>query len=343
MSEPLRVLHAIRSDGFAGVEQFVLRLALAQSAVGHEVAVVGGDPERMRPALAAAGVDHVPAARTAEVVRAVRRRAAATDVVNTHMSAADVAGVVALGGGRRPALVSTRHFAQPRGRVGPVPIDALVRHRIDAELSISSAVAGAVGHPTTVVHTGVESRPLGDGRPRDRTVLVAQRLEPEKHTHVAVRAFAASRLADDGWTLEIAGDGSERDAVRALAHDLGLDGLVRFSGFRSDLAAVMDRSGILVAPCPVEGLGLTVLEAMAGGLPVVAAAAGGHVELLEGLDERTLFPPDDVDDAARRLRELAHDEPGRADLGTAARARQQRDFSLHAQVEGTDAVYREVL
>ena len=343
MNGRLRILHAVRSDGFAGVEQFVLRLALAQAADGHVVAVIGGAAERMRPDLDAAGVEHVPAARTVDVERAVRPRAAEVDVVNTHMTAADVAAVIALTGRRRPALVSTRHFAQPRGRLGPVPIDALVGRRIDAEVSISAAVAASVDRPSTVVHTGVDPRPLGDGRPRDRTVLIAQRLEPEKHTHVGIRAFAASGLAADGWTLEVAGDGSERDGVHALARELGLEPVVRFSGFRSDLPAVMDRAGMLVAPCPVEGLGLTVLEAMAGGLPVVAAAAGGHVELLEGLDQRTLFTADDADDAARRLRALADDEPGRADLGAAERVRQQQAFSTRAQADGTEAVYREVL
>ncbi|WP_187432550.1 glycosyltransferase [Agromyces mariniharenae] len=344
MNGPIRILHAIRSDGFAGVEQFVLRLALAQAADGHDVAVVGGAAERMRPALAGAGVEHVPAARTIEVLRAVRRRAAGIDVVNTHMTAADVGAVFGLAGRRqRPAVVSTRHFAQPRGRLGPVPIDALVGGRIDAEVSISAAVAASVDRPSTVVHTGVDARPLGDGRPRDRTVLIAQRLEPEKHTHVGVRAFAASGLAADGWTLEVAGDGSELGALQALVGELGLDGVVRFSGFRSDLPAVMDRAAILIAPCPVEGLGLTVLEAMAGGLPVIAAEAGGHVELLEGLDERTLFAPDDADDAGRRLRGLADDEPGRADLGAAERAHQQQAFSIRAQADGTEAVYRGVL
>ncbi len=343
MNGRLRILHAVRSDGFAGVEQFVLRLALAQAADGHEVAVIGGAAERMRPDLDAAGVEHVPAARTVDVERAGGPRAAEVDVVNTHMTAADVAAVIALTGRRRPALVSTRHFAQPRGRLGPVPIDALVGRRIDAEVSISAAVAASVDRPSTVVHTGVDPRPLGDGRPRDRTVLIAQRLEPEKHTHVGIRAFAASGLAADGWTLEVAGDGSERDGVHALARELGLEPVVRFSGFRSDLPAVMDRAGMLVAPCPVEGLGLTVLEAMAGGLPVVAAAAGGHVELLEGLDERTLFTAEDADDAARRLRALADDEPGRADLGAAERVRQQQAFSTRAQADGTEAVYREVL
>lgn len=343
MSEPLRILHAIRSDGFAGVEQFVLRLATVQAADGHRVAVIGGAGDRMLPGLDAAGVEHAPAARTIEVVRAVRRLSADVDVVNTHMTAADVAAVSALAGRRRrPPIVATRHFAKPRGHLGPVSIGTMLRGRIDAQISISAAVAASVDGASTVVHTGVEPRPLGDGRPRDRTVLIAQRLEPEKHTHIGIRAFGASALQAHGWTLEIAGDGSERTALEALVRELGLDDAVRFTGFRSDLPAVMDRAGILIAPCPVEGLGLTVLEAMAGGLPVVAASAGGHVELLEGLDHRTLFTPDDSADAGLRLRSLANDVPGLAALGNAERERQQRDFSIRAQADGTEAVYREV-
>jgi glycosyltransferase involved in cell wall biosynthesis len=345
VSTPLRILHAIRSDGFAGVEQFVLRLATAQAAEGHRVAVIGGASERMRPRLDAAAIEFAPATRTAEVAREVRRRAADLDVVNTHMTAADVGTVAALTGRprRRPAVVATRHFAKPRGNVGPVPIDALLGRRIDAQISISAAVAASVGGPSTIVHPGVEPRPLGNDGGRDRAVLMAQRLEPEKHTQVGIRAFAASGLAPEGWTLEIAGTGSERAALQGLVHELDLGRSVRFLGFRSDLPEVMDRASILLASCPFEHFGLTVLEAMAGGLPVVAAEAAGHHEMLDGLDPRSMFRPDDVADAARRLRSLADDDAGRAEVGAAEQERQRREFSLRAQVAGTDAVYREVL
>ena len=345
MTDPLRILHAIRSDGFAGVEQFVLRLAIAQAADGHDVAVIGGATDRMRPGLDQAGVAHVPAARTSEVILAVRRLGHGVAVVNTHMTAADVAAAAALPSRRRPrpALIATRHFAKPRGRLGPLPIAALLRGRVDAQIAISSSVAAAIDGPSTVVHPGIDPRPAGDGRPRDATVLLAQRLEPEKHTHIGVRAFAASGLADDGWTLEVAGIGSEEAMLQELARTLGIDRSVRFTGFRADLPAVMARAGLLVAPCPVEGFGLTLLEAMAGGLPVVAAAAGGHVAMLDGLDSRALFTADDVEAAAGGIRSLATDEAGREALAIAARARQQQDFSIRAQADGTEAAYRRVL
>lgn len=345
MSRPLRILHAIRSDGFAGVEQFVLRLAIAQSASGHHVSVIGGAAERMSALLDGAGVGFTPAARTLEVARTVRAGAADVDVVNTHMTAAEIGTLLGLLGrrrARRPAIVATRHFAKRRGWTGPVPVGPLVRRRVDAQISISALVAAAVDGSSTVVHPGAETRSLPPAASRGSTVLMAQRLEPEKHTQVGIRAFAESGLAEAGWILEIAGDGSERASLTRAAESAGLGDAVRFLGFRADVPELMARAGILLAPCPFEHFGLTVLESMATGLPVVAANAGGHVDMLEGLDPRALHRPDDVRDAAERLRSLAHDAAGRSELGAAERARQERDFSLRSQVEATDAVYRSV-
>lgn len=344
MSDRLRILHAIRSDGFSGVERFVLRLARQQRADGHEVAVIGGATGPMRAVLEPIGVPHTPAARTLEVTRAVTALASGFDVVNTHMTAAELGTVAALAARpRRPAVVSTRHFAKPRGRIGPVPIGAIVGPWIDAQLAISSAVAATIDGPSTVVHSGVESRLPRDGLLRERVVLMAQRLQPEKHSAIGIRAFAASGLARDGWTLEIAGHGPEQAELTALVAELGLGDAARFLGYRTDLPAIMDRAGLLIAPCPVEGLGLTLLEAMAGGLPIVAAGAAGHLEVLAGLEERSLFAPDDVDAAADRLRALAGDDPVRHALGVAVHSLQQRRFSLPAQAAGTERVYRSVL
>jgi len=343
MTRPLRILHAIRSDGFAGVEQFVLRLACAQAQRGDEVAVIGGAVGPMRLGLDPVEVPHVPAARTDEVTAAVRRLAGGVDVVNTHMTAADVGTVLALAGRRtKPAVVATRHFAKPRGRIGPVPIASLVRHGVDAQIAISEAVAAAIDGTSTVVHPGIEPRPPHDEAARERIVLMGQRLEPEKHTDIGIRVFAASGLADDGWRLDVAGDGSERAVLEALTRSLGLGGAVRFLGFRADLPDLMGRSGLLIAPCPIEGFGLSLLEAMASGLPVVAAGAAGHLDTLSGLDPRALFPPDDVAAGAASLRSLAHDEAGRRALADAALERQRRQFSLEAQADATDAVYRSV-
>lgn len=340
---PLRILHAIRSDSFAGVEQFVCRLAIAQALHGHVVAVIGGAEERMRGPLERADVPYQPASRTREVIAAIRRRAGSTDVINTHMTAADIAAVVAfLGTRKRPAVVSTRHFARRRGRFRTLPLDVFVRGTVDRDLSISEAVATAIRVPSVVVHTGVADRP-DTGEPREAVVLVAQRLQLEKHTEVALSAFAASGLASEGWSMQIAGDGAESARLRALADELGVSRDIRFLGFRSDVPELMARAALLIAPCPVEGLGLTVLEAMASGLPVVAADAGGHRDLLATLDSRALFTPDDGGAAASALQLFARDVGAREELGAAGRIRQREFFSIASQVAGTDAVYEDAI
>ena len=340
MKDGLQIIHAVRSDGFAGVERFVLHLARTQAAAGHRVHVIGGDPERMAPELAEAGVGHTAAARTGQVIRSIARLRHDADVVNTHMTAADLAATFALRTvAKRPAVVSTRHFARRRGRIGPVTFDRLVKRTIDAEVSISHAVAAAIGVPSIVVHSGVTDRPDSDPRARGATVLMAQRLEPEKRTEVGISAFATSGIAAHGWSLEIAGEGADYAALRAQVAALGLNGSVHFLGFRRDVARLMSTSGILLAPCPIEGFGLSVVEAMAAGLPVIAAAGGGHAETLADLDSRALFTVNDAEAAATRLRSLAGDEAGRAALGAQEQLRQRAMFSVQAQAKGTDAVY----
>ncbi|PRZ06401.1 glycosyltransferase involved in cell wall biosynthesis [Isoptericola sp. CG 20/1183] len=343
----MRIVHAVRSDGFAGVERHVSRLAAAQAAAGHDVRVVGGATERMAAAVADPSVRLVPAATTADVVRALRA-ATDADVVHTHMTAAEVAAALAAWTtlpGRFPPVVATRHFARPRGS-GPLGglAAALARRTVRAQLSISEYVAAHVDGASTVVPPGIPGRPDGPvAAQRLPVVLMAQRLEPEKRADVGLEAFASSGLAAGGWQLLVAGDGSRRPALEEQAHRLGLSGSVTFLGERADVDALMSQAALFLAPCPVEGLGLSVLEAMADGLPVVAAGAGGHVELLEGLDPLACYPPQDPTLAGKHLAELAASPERRDAYGRAARQRQHRHFSPAAQASATEAVYRQVL
>lgn len=343
MSDRLRILHVIHSDAFAGVEQFVRRLAIAQ-AEHHDVRVIGGDPALMAPPLQSCGVRFHRSGSLVELVRSVRSAAATVDVVNTHMTDADIAATIAVLGARRtPALVATRHFSQRRGSTGPGMPYRLVERRIDAEIAISRTVAESIAVPSTVVYPGVQPVMDASEPGRGKIVLMAQRLQPEKHTDVGLRAFAGSGLARSGWTLHLAGDGIERAPLEELARRLEIAPHVRFLGFRADVPELMQGAGILLATSPFEHFGLTVLEAMASALPVVATDAGGHAEMLADVDGSALFPPDDVERAARLLRALADDPAARLAVGVAQQERQRTAFTLQAQAEGTEGVYRRAI
>ncbi len=350
----MNVLHAVRSNGFAGVERHVAELARAQAAAGDDVVVVGGDPQAMRAALAgdtaAARIPHHPAATVLAVARALAALGPGCDVVHVHMTAAEVAATLAAAA--RPALrrvpvVSTRHFAGTRGS-GPVgALTARVaRHRVADQVAISAYVAEHVDGPATVVHPGVRESagPVADAAGREPVVLVAQRHEPEKGTDVAVRAFAASGLADAGWRLELAGSGTLTPALQALAGELGIAAAATFLGRRDDVPALMARAAVLVAPCAVEGLGLSVVEAMAAGLPALVADAGGHRETVGALGvPGALFPPGDAATAGARLAALARDPRLRDTLARAGLDLQRASFTPQAHAAGVRAVYDRVV
>ncbi len=174
-------------------------------------------------------------------------------------------------------------------------------------------------------------------------MLVAQRLESEKRTGLALDAFRASRLAERGWTLVVAGGGSLRDQLERQADRLGIARSTRFLGHAGDVAGLMATAGVLLAPRPDEAYGLSVVEAMAVGLPVVAAGGGGHLETVGTVPRAALFPPGDVHAAGALLAELADDDTTRASYGEDLRNVQRTRFTLEAQERATDAVYRSLL
>jgi glycosyltransferase involved in cell wall biosynthesis len=187
----------------------------------------------------------------------------------------------------------------------------------------------------------VDDVPAPAGAPeREPVVLVAQRLDPEKRTDVALEAWQRSGLAAQGWRLDIAGTGRERDRLAERAARLGIGASCRFLGARSDMATLYRRASILLAPRPDEPFGLSVVEAMAAALPVVAAGGGGHLETVGLSEGAALFPPGDTQAAGRTLAELATDPARREAYGQALRATQQARFSSGRQVADTLALYR---
>jgi len=173
-------------------------------------------------------------------------------------------------------------------------------------------------------------------------VLVVQRLEREKHTADALAAWIASGLSHEGWELWVIGHGSERHLLEEMASRGACSG-VRFLGQRSDVAELHKAAAMLLAPAPTEPFGLSVAEAMAAGLPVVAAGGGGHLETVGAVFPDLLFPPHDVWACAELLRRLAHlDRAGRHAIGEALRQFQHEKLGLERHADELMAVYERV-
>ncbi len=169
---------------------------------------------------------------------------------------------------------------------------------------------------------------------------MAQRLEPEKDTAVGIRAWALSGLAAQGWRLVIAGGGAQGVELRRLATELGTAGSVDFVGPQADVGQLFDQSSIFLATAPREPFGLSVVEAMASALPVVASASGAHLETVGACSQAWLFPAGDHQRCALLLRQLASHPDHRLRYGADLRALQRQRFDLDDHVDRLVELYR---
>lgn len=334
-----RVVHAVRSDSFAGVERYMCDVGAALADRGWDVVLVGGDPALMR-GIVGDDVELHPAAGTADVA-GVLRRLGRPDLVHAHMSAAELAAVATRPLHRAP-VVATRHFDRPRGqgsRTGAVT--RLAARGLAAEISISDFVARETGPGSVVVPNGVPRQPLRAAPAGPPYVLTLQRLEKEKDPLTVLRAWELSGLADRGWTLKVAGRGAERDAVAAAMAEGKLGDSVQLLGFVPEPDELLRGAQCLLATAPREPFGLSVVEALARGVPVVAASGGAHLETLQG--SSLLFPPGDAQRAAAALLRVAQNDPDVAAESVRLRARQQERFSIDTHVDGLERIYTDVL
>lgn len=323
------VVHVVVTRNFAGVERHVCDVSNELASRGWDVAVVGGSPSRMRAALSPRvrwlrGGSPVEAA--ASLARTGRQ-----GVCHVHMTIAEAVGILARPLHRAP-VVATRHFAAPRGktRAGRA-LAPWISRALAREIAISEFVAERIERsPVAVVVNGVPESPVLWSE-ASRTVLVLQRLEPEKDTAIALRSWRASRLAAEGWSLRVVGGGSERPALERWVGEHDVPG-VSFADWTADVRGELSRAAVLLAPAPAEPFGLAVLEAMAAGVPVVAAAGGGHLETAALVPGAPMFAPGDAAGGAAALRSLVETD-ARAAISRAARDTAASRFSIAAQVD----------
>ncbi|MBF0181675.1 MAG: TIGR03088 family PEP-CTERM/XrtA system glycosyltransferase [Magnetococcales bacterium] len=153
------------------------------------------------------------------------------------------------------------------------------------------------------------------------------------HPNLVHAFFRLSQLAPQRpLRLMIVGDGPERPAVQALIDRLGIADRVRITGWRPDARELMANFDLFVLSSQAEGTPLTILEAMAASLPVVATRVGGVPDLVVDGQTGALVPPGDAEALARAM--LPYLDPELAARhGAAGRARIAEQFSLTAMVE----------
>lgn len=227
----------------------------------------------------------------------------------------------------------------------------------DRVIAVSDYIAGRVreaGCPPeliTVHHIGVDTEHFAPGTPADRVpgrVLFVGRLVAKKGLDHLLRAMVRVRGEVPGSELVIAGDGPLRERMEALAGELGVP--ARFLGLQTpaEVRELMRSASVFAAPSVVaadgnaEGLPMTIVEAQACGLPVVAFPSGGSADGID--DGRTGFvvTPRDEDGLAERIVALLGDDAKRAAFSAAARDWAVAHFDLKTQTGKLERIYDEV-
>jgi glycosyltransferase involved in cell wall biosynthesis len=193
------------------------------------------------------------------------------------------------------------------------------------------------GHRPTSLERHVAREALGVPRGAFVTGTVG-RLDPVKNLPAMLRAHALLVEKHPDARAVIVGDGPERGALAALAAGLGLADSVIFTGYRSDVRALMAAFDVYVNTSTYEGVSLTILEAMASSLPVVATPAGGNPEVV--IDQETgLLVPGRARAVADAISLLCLDARRRRLMGDAGRWRVIRHFSIARMVDDYASAY----
>ena len=169
------------------------------------------------------------------------------------------------------------------------------------------------------------------------------RLSAEKGHAVLVDAVHRARASGCDLRLRIVGTGDEEAAIRAQVARLGLGDIVELAGFAPDAGAAVAAADALVLASLQESLPLTVLEAMALGVPVIASAAGALPEVVGDGVCGFIVPVGDAPALAAAFGAAARDRAGLARLGAAGRARAEARHSAAAFLSATEALYARLL
>jgi glycosyltransferase involved in cell wall biosynthesis len=347
-----RILHIDSGRSWRGGQRQVFLLAAGLRDLGYRVLVVApaGSPLIRRAEHAGLPTYRLTLRsewdiRAARELRAVAREWGA-NIVHAHDARSHSIARFALLGRRKTRLIVTRRVAFP-----PKQVRLKYRYGVDAFIAISHAVkdvmvrAGIPANRIDVVHSGIPSPQVK--RPRN------WRRERGWPTSTVVCGIVGAMTQEKGLDMisgiarRLPGEVFRRTRLVLLGGKgkggtsvAGVEGFD--AGFVEEIHDAVAGLDVLWHPSRSEGLGTSVIDAMALGVPPIAFAVGGLPEVIEDGKSGILVPAGDVSAFMRAAAELITNEPLRARLGEGAKAR-AREFDSRMMIERTAEVYDRVL
>jgi len=373
MEQALRIFHLVPNLNFGGLQKVVRLLAVYQRQAGHCVTVgcwtnASNHPEAEKE-LELAGADIICLRRGSDGEMAsdrmfllnrlkghLGRRNA--DILHVHNPFGYfLYGALAARAAGGTRIVNTIHltamFDHPRfGRRGRAVFwtaamltDGLVSVCADVDTFLRNRFL-LPGRKLFVVDNGIDLAPflaVPARKPSTEVIFgFAGRMAPEKNHRVLIDAFAQLYRSHGNVRLRLLGGGPLETTLKKQVRDLGLDHVVEFRGFSHDVPGFLGGLDIYVLPSDFEALPLSLLEAIASGLTVVATKVGGVPRVVENTESGWLCVPDDAS-ALRAAMESALAAPDRGTRGERARHLVIEHYSAERMGRDYEALYQKLL
>jgi glycosyltransferase involved in cell wall biosynthesis len=278
------------------------------------------------------------------------------DIVHLNSSKAGVLGRIAAVPARVPVRIFTAHGWAFKAATGIdsrlyLLADRAVESLTSMVICVSEnerraglAAGVCTAERSVVIRNAVDvgaapSRARGGDRPVQ--IVSVGRLAPPKDFSTLLAAIA--QLPEGRAHLRVFGDGPLRGELEAQKRALGVDAAVEFAGEVPDTRPRLQDADVFVLASLSEGMPVSVLEAMAAGLPVVASAVDGLEEVVVDGKTGFLTSPGDAAALAARLGQLVNDPSLRSAFGEAGHARVEEYFSLPAWRDAHFSLYRSLL
>lgn len=369
----MRILQISSARAFGGGERHLADLSRGLSERGHELSFALAPSSPLRDELDTLRPENVftlPLRGAIDLASAVRlariARERGAEIIHAHVARDYTLAALAARLAPQSRLVITRHVLFPLSRIHRRALSNVARIIAVSEAVSRSLRAREIFPPDKirVVVNGVDLRRFDEARARFdgekpaceqprrplRVGIVGELSEVKgQEDFLRAAAVVAGKFNEaEGVEFVIVGEDSSRAGenharIGRLVTELGLTGRVLLLGRVEEVADVLASLDVLVSASRTEAFGMTMVEAAACGVPVVATATGGAREIVSDGLTGLIAPIGDVRALASAVVSLLEDEPRRLALGARARASARARFGLERMVEATERVYAEAL
>jgi sugar transferase (PEP-CTERM/EpsH1 system associated) len=290
-----------------------------------------------------------PFAQWRELVRCFRELK--PDVVHTHNAYPHFYGTLAARWCRIPVVINTRHGRRIGTTWKARTWFWLAGMLADRVVAVSDDAAHLCLKDVSLprrkvarIWNGIDLSRFAYRGPASNPIAISvARLSPEKDFPTLIRAVALAAEVVPELRLKIVGDGPERERMEHLIVELGQSSRIELLGERQDIPELLATAGFFATATLTEGISLTLLEAMASGLPVLATNVGGNPEIVEEDLTGYLVPAGNVEVLAAALIRMVHANGLWPELGRQGRERVEQHFSNRNMVSSYEKLYTELL